>query len=575
MLNQVTAMGARGIMSIIFIALVGAQGYVSSINEPLSLVWEALQADNEVSRDVERLTSECDLENFLFIINDYAAKRTKGVKTPSQYVTSVAELLLQLPTLNVTLSNLLYTQMLEVAVALNSTFVTTVPDNENVPMRGWPMKIKSEFPEMDSYQGGHIGEAVGLAAEQAALHGDHETAASLAHSVAAMLHDGFLTADLKRTKMVTPGVVVYVPAGAPKGRHERYAASHKSNKCLDKPQALNHGLMAGMAAIALLRACNAIDWSQANWHLKDAGGILLDMTAYLKDLEEFVLGSARVLLDSLSVRRTTSSSRDLYPGPKGTEWYKWKYWDVSECPEKVGGIEDRWEDITHARYEIKFAAKVSALGGEYFGTKEYFGVKKKDFRRFLVTALNRLIVDLTVSGGARFACDVSGNTTNKKSCRASREVHVRQKQAEYLLIAAIAARDDPKAKCDVISLVSSVLPLFVKGDPDFSTTSETECMSMVLIQAKYYFYKYRADQDVCPTHVLETPEYVSNSSYVQGSESNTKASSKGNISTSFVSTSFVSVALLFAAGSIIALFIRKRMRGKGDFRAGLSWLKFE
>mmetsp|Transcript_35606 Transcript_35606/g.35813 ORF Transcript_35606/g.35813 Transcript_35606/m.35813 type:complete len:98 (-) Transcript_35606:305-598(-) len=97
---------------------------------------------------------------------------------------------------------------------------------------------------------------------------------------------------------------------------------------------------------------------------------------------------------------------------------------------------------------------------------------------------------------------------------------------------------------------------------------------MFLIQAKYYFYKYRADQDVCPTHVLETPDYVSNSSYVQDSESNTKASSKGNISTSFVSTSFVSVALLFTAGSVIALFIRKRMRGKGDFRAGLSGLKF-
>mmetsp|Transcript_7545 Transcript_7545/g.9439 ORF Transcript_7545/g.9439 Transcript_7545/m.9439 type:complete len:388 (+) Transcript_7545:477-1640(+) len=349
---------------------------------------------------------------------------------------------------------------------------------------------------MDSYQGGHIGEAVALAAEQAVLRGDHETAASLVHLVAAMLHDGFLTADLKRTKMVTPGVVVYVPAGAPKGRHERYAAAHKVSMCLDKPQALNHGLMAGMAAIALLRACNAINWSQANWHLKDADGILLNITVYLKDLEEFVIGSARVLLDSLSVRNTTTSSKDVYPGPKGTEWYKWKYWDVSECPERVGTKVDRWEDIDHAQYEIKFAAKVSALGGEYFGTKEYFGVKKKDFRRFLVTVLNRIIVDLSVSGGARFACDVSGNTTNEKSCSQDRELSLRHEPAQYLLIVAIAARDDPKAKCDVISLVSSVLPLFVEGDPDFSTTLETKCKHTVLIQAKYYFYKYHAYQDI-------------------------------------------------------------------------------
>jgi len=115
---------------------------------------------------------------------------------------------------------------------------------------------------MDSYQGGHIGEAVALAAEQAVLRGDHETAASLVHLVAAMLHDGFLTADLKRTKMVTPEVVVYVPVGVPKGRRSRYTTVHPQDKkkgCLDKTQALNHGLMAGMAAIALLRACTAID----------------------------------------------------------------------------------------------------------------------------------------------------------------------------------------------------------------------------------------------------------------------------------------------------------------------------
>ena len=66
--------------------------------------------------------------------------------------------------------------------------------------------------------------------------------------------------------------------------------------------------MAGMAASALLRACNAIDWSQTNWHLKDADGILLDMTAYLKDLEEFVRGSAQVLLNILEVHKS------------GTEW---------------------------------------------------------------------------------------------------------------------------------------------------------------------------------------------------------------------------------------------------------------
>merc|ERR1719272_1340862 len=178
---------------------------------------------------------------------------------------------------------------------MNATFVTTVPQAENVPMRGWPMMIKSAVPEFESYQAGHIAEAIALAAEQAALRGEHGTAASLAHSVAAMLHDGFLTTDLKRTKVAAPGIVVYVPAAAPKGRRSRYAATNvrSPRPCLDQPQALNHGLMPAAAAIALLRACTAIDWSLADWHLEDADGTPLDRETYLVDLEEYVAASTR------------------------------------------------------------------------------------------------------------------------------------------------------------------------------------------------------------------------------------------------------------------------------------------
>jgi hypothetical protein len=97
-----------------------------------------------------------------------------------------------------------------------------------------------------SRPGGHVAEAVALAAEQAAVAGARGTAASLAGAVAAFLHDGFLTGDPERTKVGAPGVVVYVPDFASDGRRARWAEHHGHTPidCLGEPQALNHGLMA-------------------------------------------------------------------------------------------------------------------------------------------------------------------------------------------------------------------------------------------------------------------------------------------------------------------------------------------
>ena len=65
-------------------------------------------------------------------------------------------------------------------------------------------------------------EAVALAAEQAAVHGDIDIAVSLALTVAAALHDDFLTEDIRRTKVRDDSNVVYVPAFAPTTRKERF-----------------------------------------------------------------------------------------------------------------------------------------------------------------------------------------------------------------------------------------------------------------------------------------------------------------------------------------------------------------
>lgn len=125
--------------------------------------------------------------------------------------------------------------MMELATGINSTFTTTLAYVENKTMRGWPFKIKNDVAaEFESYQGGHMMEAVALAAEQAARHGDHAKGASLALQVAAALHDGFFTADLERTKLNSDRTVVYVPTGASAGRFARYSELHPNFACLDQ-----------------------------------------------------------------------------------------------------------------------------------------------------------------------------------------------------------------------------------------------------------------------------------------------------------------------------------------------------
>ena len=102
--------------------------------------------------------------------------------------------------------------------------------------------------------------------------------------------------------------MVYAPA----------RAKQPQGKCLDQPQALNHGVLAAAAGIALLRAFKAIDWThgQATWDLSDADGRSLCFSDLVGALELFVRRLAAVLMAALKVRHTTG--RDSY-------LYRWKY----------------------------------------------------------------------------------------------------------------------------------------------------------------------------------------------------------------------------------------------------------
>lgn len=472
--------------------------------------WDRSQALAEVSTDVANIAEDCATLRTASVqdIHDYANTRSKSPDRPRDVSRRVLLLvgILSLPLgddIAVATRASIYAQILELAVAINGTFTTMIPFAEGVTMRGWPFRIgsNSTTPEFEAYQAGYLMRAVALAAEQAARVGDHGTAASLALAVAAALQDGFLTANPERTK-VGPSGVVYVPETASAGRRERYGKMHPGWPCVDQPQALNHGESAAAAAIALLQACRAIDWTKAKWGLVDAEGSPLNRFTFLTEVEAFVASTAQVLLHALKECKTGSSSLDRYAGVDGTAWYLWQYKDVSECPEaktekgqKSGHSLARWEDTTHMRYELSFAKTLRAVGHDLFGRESYFGVERKHIRGLLVTMLNRLIADRGASGGARFACDISGNTTDARQCSKERAEHVRHLAAAHSLHAAVAARDDPTARCDALSLVDAVLPLFTVGHTDF--ISGTLCggkvsdTTLVLLEAKYYFYWHK------------------------------------------------------------------------------------
>ncbi|KAH8069780.1 hypothetical protein JL721_5671 [Aureococcus anophagefferens] len=471
--------------------------------------WDAAQALAEVQPDVDRLVAHCAARRTSFTnkVVAYADTRAKGPRNLALAVVALAQLL-ESGVVGAAARAAAYDEMMDLALLLNGTFVDMYGTVEEKSMRGWPFVIKGTTPEFDSYQGGHVAEAVALAAEQAAVAGARGTAASLAGAVAAFLHDGFLTGDPERTKVASPGVVVYVPDFSSDGRRARWAEHHGHTPidCLGEPQALNHGLMAAQAGVALLRAHAAIDWDGARWAVADEDGAPLGRETFVADLEAFVEASTKTLRRALKKKRTKDKAADRYEGPVGTAWYKWRYRDVSGCEAYAGSpIKDRWEDVGHSLYEAEYVAKVRALGARYYGSSKRFGLRRRHVRRLLVTCLNRLVRDRAAVGGARFACDVHGSVTNEKSCRLARQESERHLYMPNHLALATAARDDPKARCDALSLVDVVLPLFLEGHADFHAHGpegvggicDKGSLISALIDAKYHFYWYEHGRAAC------------------------------------------------------------------------------
>ena len=483
--------------------------------------WDQAKAQTEIQDDIDRLLTACptEMDGIRSRFENYANTRDKGIRNPMSQVHEYAGLLNALPNLEQHVQDAMYDAMLEIALLATDTFADEISHVEGVRMRGWPFRIQgSSIPEFESYQAGQVMEAIALTAEQAAKRGDLDMAARLALTVAAALHDGFLTNDLRRTKVRhdKDSAVVYIPEGAPADRLERYRELHPKWECLQQPQALNHGLAAAVAASALLRAFGAIGWLSSIFHgsepefiLESADGEVLQLKTFIDSLENFVRDSVKVFKMAYKTRRTGKSQLDMYPGEDGTKFWWWKYRQVDrdENEEEVCKLTtaNRPEDMVHLQYEIEFVAVVRSLGKDYYGNSSEFGFKRKHARRLLVTILNRIVID----GGSphpddRFACDLNAETNpNTKSCSTSRRLPRRVLMASYLLTAANILKDDPKAQCDAMRLVHSVLPIFLEDDSDFYFDNVYDyCSEKKLllgpILAKYYYYFYETGMEqVC------------------------------------------------------------------------------
>ena len=490
--------------------------------------WDESDAFAEIEKDLERfgsfLFSEEGQKDEIEVresFNDYAINREKSVKRISYKGKVFAGLLQKFPHMSNSLRDKIYESMMNIALAINGTYVEMEPEIEGVQMRGWPFKIVSDVLEFEAYQCAHLMEAAALAAEQAALRQDNDIAISLALTIAGAFHDGFLTKDLKRTKVSDDGKVVYVPEGAPSGRKKRFKKVYKKEigqatyECPEQPQALNHGLAASSAGVGLLRAFGAIGWlkpdsgSRLLWQLFDADGSKIELYDYVVDLKKFLSHSVDLLRESVKTKETASSDNDdNYTGPDGTEWYRWKYRKISQttCPAFKNDRSNRLEDIDHAKVVLKFAPIIRSLGYDYFGgDSDKFGILDEDIHRFIISVLNRFIIDLKVEVNDRFTCDLSGETDpNLKACAGQRAMPGRVLRVSNLLTIANAARDYPTASCDVLLLIKAVLPIFLEDHRDFHGNTvgqfgyiESWRFMLPPLIAKYYFYWYETGLEIC------------------------------------------------------------------------------
>jgi hypothetical protein len=140
--------------------------------------------------------------------------------------------------------------------------------------------------------------------------------------------------------------------------------------------------------------------------------------------------------------------------------------------------------------DVGFVSLVRKFGRGYHGDADRF-LDSKHLRALQVTFLNRLVVDPSIAGGGRFACDVSGNAAGGKSCRGSRAETGRHYLFNRLLPVSVELKDDLAARCDALNVVGASMPLALPGHAQFVS------LIFHFMEAKYHFHNFEAALHDC------------------------------------------------------------------------------
>ena len=485
--------------------------------------WERDAAQSAVKDDIEavlRLYDEREADDLQQAVLEYADTNLEDIVIVARWAFTLSKLL-DLHVNDEELNTKIYDRLTTLARSLVAARKTVTSFVEKRVMRGWPIFLGNGYSQttFDSHQFGHIALGISLAARAAALRGQHALAADLVQSVTESLFDNFFAPDLEQTKLDKLGRVVAVPKGSSLGRSQRYREATQEKLCLHCPLALNKGIMLARASVEILRAIRAIDWEspEATWSSRD-----WRRPECVSRLAKLVRQHERWLLNSLRLGPVTgSSAKDLYQGPRGTEWYLWKYRDCTGCPEFSGTVKDRYEDIAHARNEVSFVREVKQLYSEYPNMGIGSRLERKDVWRLMVTFLNRIVHDREALDGGRFSCDVAGtfdgDPGSEKQCGKKRNLRDRAYSASNWLQLAFVAHqelspsssgasdEDAEGLCtvqmelDMYQMAADVLQVFTVSDQSGEAVvfsfGKKEAKNLHkwaanCIEAKYLFYNY-------------------------------------------------------------------------------------
>ena len=254
-------------------------------------------------------------------------------------------------------------------------------------------------PEVEFFHNGELLHALAALAHVLARQGRSADAARYITAASQCVQDRLFSTH---SPLDSQGRVV--TAAAADGEWSWRAFLLTCDPCVNSPQAYNH---AGQLAVAVHRLVAAIEangdaslpW--ARLVVSDPGGPIAPRSTFVECLRAVAAAFVAHWQDS-------ARTRVLEDGTKVLAW-KYRDFNPSSCAHH-DTLKDRWEDINHAAIDVE---QLSLL---FDGGRNPYGLTVEYMQALMNTFLRSYVVDRSATDSARFACDLSGTTTDKKSC---------------------------------------------------------------------------------------------------------------------------------------------------------------